>query len=186
MLFIYLFILGNVELFGKEIRVWFPIGQSNTANCLQIREYFEEENRCGGPLILVSKVVESGKTTVKQITKEKYLDSLDQPRRILRTPGKSRTRSFPKTRMDLFKEDAIHKHIYQYFQGKDYLTREKLIESLKDVGLFNGGKTSLIRILKKLGFRWKKFSGSKVQMERSDILAWRCQLLQEIVQSNKD
>jgi hypothetical protein len=40
-------------------------------------------------------------------------------------------------------------------------------------------KTSLRTVLKRIGFRFKKFNGRVVVMERTDIVAWRARFLRE-------
>lgn len=154
----------------------------------RLREYFEKERDNGGPLLPVTKVVDRvcdalkvGKTTVKSVTKEKCPLDFNTPSEVLRTPGKQRPRPSSKTSLDTFQKDAIRQHIHQYYMRKEFPTREKLLVSLKEASLFDGGKTSLSIVLKQLGFRYKKFSGRRAVMERSEIVAWRGRFLREIL-----
>lgn len=153
-----------------------------------LRCYFEEERDNGGPLLPLSKVVERvaaalkiGATSVIKITKEKCAGDPQVPTAAaLSTPGKTRVRAAKTTDLDNFQEDAIRRHIYEYYTRKEYPTRKKLLVSLRNSELFFGGKTSLSCVLNKIGFQWKTFSGRRVLLERGDIVAWRCRFLREI------
>lgn len=158
-----------------------------------LRCYFEEERDNGGPLISVTKVVERvaaalkiGQSSVKKVTREKCPENLHDPTSVLTTPGKLRSRASTKTDIDSFQEDAIRRHVYEYYRRKEFPTRKKLLVSLRESELFYGGKTSLATVLKKIGFKWKKFSGRKVLLERADIVAWRCRFLREVLKAKPE
>lgn len=158
----------------------------------RLRVYFERERNNGGPLIPVSKVTDRvaealniSTATVKRVTNDKEAaNSAGSP--VVVTPGKSRKRLCRVTETDNFDENAIRRHIYAYYSRKEYPTLKKLTASLSESGLFKGKSTSLSIVLKKIGFRWKKFSGRKVLMERGDIVAWRCRFLRELVSVNPE
>lgn len=149
---------------SKKVGRGTPLKSQSRELVYNLRSYFEEERRNGGPLISVSKVIERvaaalkiGKTSVKKITREKCPGDLNEPTTsVLSTPGKSRKRMCVKTNFDSFQSEAIRRHIYKYYERKEYPTLKALLASLKEENLFVGQKTSLSLVLKKLGFRWKK------------------------------
>lgn len=153
----------------------------------RLREYFEREKDHGGPLLPVGNVIDRvadalqiSTATVKRVTKEK--DRVNSSgSSVLSTPGKRRKKVCRVTNIDNFDENAIRRHIYAYYTRKEYPTRQKLLVSLSESDLFTGGATSLSIVLRKIGFKWKNFSGRKVLMERGDIVAWRCRFFRELL-----
>ncbi|PSN54703.1 hypothetical protein C0J52_04890 [Blattella germanica] len=61
---------------------------------------------------------------------------------------------------------------------KEFPTAFKLVSKLKDAIQFEGSKWSMLRILKKMGFKYRKCNdGRKLLMERTDIVAARTHFL---------
>lgn len=155
---------------------------------IKVRDYFQKEKDNGGPLVPIEHVVKRtaaamqiSVATVVRINREKFGTSGAQEN-VLSTPGKHRIKVCPKTNMDSFQEDAIRRHIYAYYERKEYPTKKRLLVSLREAELFSGRQTSLSLLLKRLGFRWKIFSGNrKLLLERRDIVAWRGRFLREIM-----
>lgn len=110
-------------------------------------------------------------------------NSLQKKRRILiSTPRKKNPqtpRNRPVTEVDDFGKSAIRRHIMGYYERKEVPTLRRLQVSLKEAGLFNGGKSSLATVLKDLGFAYKKFNTRKVLMEKPSIALKRCQFLRK-------
>lgn len=102
---------------------------------------------------------------------------------ITRTPRKNPNGGDRKrfiTGLDEFDESAIRRHILGYYERQEVPTLTKLKASLKGAGLFNGGITSLWKIVKKLGFIYKKFNSRKVLMEKPSVALLRCQFLRKM------
>lgn len=151
---------------------------------IKLQDYFERENQNGGPLIPVAQVQERvaqalgiSKRTVTNINKQKFGSSGSEDN-VLQTPKKKR-RTKPITNIDNFDADAIRNHVYGYYLRNEYLNRIKLLGSLKEAGLFNGGKTALSKILNHIGFEYKKIDKRKVLLERYDIILRRISFLRE-------
>ncbi|XP_030039359.2 uncharacterized protein LOC115454785 [Manduca sexta] len=152
---------------------------------VKLFEYFERESVNGGPLLPVSqprdRVAEAlgiGKRTVTQILKEKH-GSSGTEENTLSTP-KKRKRDKKVVDIDNFDAAAIRNHIYGYYSRKEYPTRKNLMSSLKEVGLFFGGKSSLSKILRSIGFRYKKSDKRKILLERYDIILKRLTFLRQV------
>lgn len=151
---------------------------------LRLHEYFERESRNGGPLIPVTQIRDRvsaalGITapTVSKIIKEGYGSSgMEQNKPS--TPKKKR-QPFKVTAIDSFDGDAIRRHIYDYYQRKEIPTLHNLVQSLKTSGLFRGQKSSLAKVLNRIGFQYKKCDKRKILMERNDVALYRCEFLRQ-------
>lgn len=160
---------------------------------IRLREYFERENQNGGPLLPLEQVCNRvadalgiGRATVARISKEKYgessteMEAEDKEDILLSTPNKKRKIVCPVTEIDDFDAAAIRNHIYAYYARGEYPTLKKLAISLKDSGLFEGSPPSLSKILKKIGFAYKKNDKRKIIMERTDIALARIDFLRKV------
>lgn len=86
-------------------------------------------------------------------------------------------RSKPVTGLDEFAKSAIRRHILQYYERQEIPTLVKLECSLKNAGLFDGGRTSLYKIVRELGFVYKKLNHRRVLMEKPTVALLRCQFV---------
>lgn len=158
---------------------------------VRLREYFERENQNGGPLLPLAQVCDRvadalgiGRTTVSRISKEKYGETSNQAieeetEKKLSTPNKKRKKACPVTDIDDFDGAAIRNHIYAYYRRGEYPTLKKLAISLKDANLFHGSIPSLAKVLKNIGFAYKKSDKRKIIMERTDIALARVHFLRK-------
>lgn len=110
--------------------------------------------------------------TIRRILAEAKKDS--QFVAVFRTPGKKRPRPSPitgSTGIDDFDESVIRRCVHNFHKTeKEIPTVNKLLSVLKRDLDFKGGKTSLKKILKKLGFKWCKTENNrKLLIEKSDI-----------------
>ncbi|XP_045493402.1 uncharacterized protein LOC123692673 [Colias croceus] len=151
---------------------------------LKLCDFFEKENQNGGPLIPFSQVrnrvsVALGISlpTVTKITNDAYGRS-GLERNKPSTPKRKR-RPRKVTGVDDFDADAIRRHVYDYYLKKEIPTLRKLIVSLQRSGLFHGQKSSLAKVLKTIGFSFKKSDKRKVLMERTDVALSRCDFLRK-------
>ena len=134
-----------------------------------------------GPLKPLQKVSERVAQAL-QISRHSVSKILGEVRsgKPISSPGKTKNRSSPKSTIDSFQEYEIKKHIYQYYERKEWPTREKLLKSLKEAGLFEGKKTTLSTVLHKINFEWRKIYRRKLLLERCDVVSARCQFLTKI------
>ncbi|RVE50547.1 hypothetical protein evm_004774 [Chilo suppressalis] len=117
--------------------------------------------------------------TVSRITKEGKT-AMATSNKIV-TPGKSRPQA-KKIDLDDFDLCCIRQKIHFFYVVKKELpTVNKLRLELKRDINFQGSNTTLRRILKLLGFRFKRCqSKRKVLMERHDITAWRARYIERM------
>ncbi|KAJ4448602.1 hypothetical protein ANN_28370 [Periplaneta americana] len=147
------------------------------------RNFFEKENenirQTNTPLIPFTQIQQRtaaalgvSKNTVWRVTMEKFNSPEESSK--FSTPGKKRSRKSAVTDLDSFQEDAIRRHVYDYYIRREHPTVKKLLVSLRECDLFSGGYSSLYKVLHNLGFEYKRINGRKLQMERGDIVTLRC------------
>lgn len=87
---------------------------------------------------------------------------------------------------DGFSRDAIRREVLAFYERGEVPTLETLLEKVTEPPInFNASKSSLNRMLKKIGFRYRKVqSGRHLLMEREDIVAARSKYLR-IMEKNR-
>ncbi|XP_046960672.1 uncharacterized protein LOC124530527 [Vanessa cardui] len=157
---------------------------------LKAKEFCEREKRNEAPLIplrcvqaRVAAITGVCEKTVTKITKEGEVAARTSTK--VSTPRKSGPR--PK-RIDLddFERCAIRHKIHEFYSVKKELpTLTKLLHEMKSEIDFKGSRTTLWRIMKEMGFYFKKCRSKRnVLMERPDIVAWRYRFL-EVMRQNR-
>lgn len=151
-----------------------PISGECRELVIKVQDYFERECQNGGPLLPVSQVqlrlsqaLGISVKTISRINKEKFGASGSEEN-VLKTPV--RRRSKPITGVNSFDADAIRNHIYNYYMLHEYPTRRLLLVSLKEAGLFRGGKTALSKVLNDLGFEFTQRNKRKILIESDDLV----------------
>lgn len=101
---------------------------------------------------------------------------------VFRTPGKKRSGKKKVTGVDTFDQSVIRRCVHSFhITDHELPTVKKLREKLRRDINFTGSDRSLRRILKELGFRWKKAENNrKVLIEKSNIRFLRIEYLQKI------
>lgn len=71
--------------------------------------------------------------------------------------------------------------MFSFYERGEFPTARKLQEELREKLGFNGSKTSVLRILKRLGFKYRRCNdGRKLLLERSDIVCARTRFLRKM------
>lgn len=146
-----------------------------------VSEYFENEiaNPSNTPktafIIRTSEATSVSEATVTRIRREKGAKGhLDSP--VTRKPYKNRTE------IDDFDMCAIRNKIHEFYTVRRQLpTLKQLHQALKEDMNFPKSKSFLRKLVKQLGFRWKRCqSYRKVLIERFNIVDLRCEYLRRI------
>ncbi|PNF33229.1 hypothetical protein B7P43_G11383 [Cryptotermes secundus] len=127
--------------------------------------------------------------TVKNIRKEDKKRKENDANRWLQSPGKKRRHiSRSVVCVDDFDICIIRNEIHNfYIQEKRVPTIPKLLPIIKSKISFPWGGTSLRRIIKSMGFRWRRCqSKRKILIERQDIVNWRSKYLVKIKQYREE
>ena len=100
---------------------------------------------------------------------------------VLKSPGKNHNRNKPISDLDNFNKDILRGSIFEMYTRGEFPTAEKLVKIMNEKVGFVGSASSMLRILRGLGFRYKMCNnGRKFLMERSDIAAARARFLRKI------
>ena len=67
-----------------------------------------------------------------------------------------------------------------FYAKKEYPTLDKLLQILKEKELFTGGRISLCKVLRKIGFRYKKVNDKRYVYEQPKIILQRHQYLRRM------
>ena len=84
--------------------------------------------------------------------------------------------------IDNFDREAIRREVLSFYERGELPTLDSLLERIKEPPInYKGARTSLWKLLKSMGFKYKKHSSSRaILMERSDIVAARTKFLREL------
>ena len=105
---------------------------------------------------------------------------------IFESPARRYRHSRRKVQPDTFDIDAIQRKIYDFYERKEHLTIVKLLKMVQDDGIFNGGKTLLIKLLHDLGFKYKKVDDRWYYYEQPHIIEQRKTYLRKMRQNRAD
>lgn len=151
---------------------------SNTSNIKEdmqkvlatLKGFFEKEKLQGTPISL-SNIFDRmhlatgiEKTRITRILKGK---SVSKPRRI-------------KVCLDDFDKKALARIIHDFYRRKEFPTLDKILQIARESINFNGGRTSLWKVLKSMGFKFKKQDGRKFLIQRPEIVFQRHQYLRKM------
>lgn len=153
-------------------------------------KFMKEESVSGTPKIPLKKARDRTAAatgvsirSVSRINKE--LHSLrvseDKPKSFL-TPNKSRKRQKPITDLDQFDECVVRRVVYEFYITEKRVPTLKLLQiALQEKINFTGCVESLRKILKKLGFTFRRAENNRrVLIEKIDIREKRIAYLQAI------
>ncbi|CAH2087753.1 unnamed protein product [Euphydryas editha] len=153
---------------------------------LKVKSFCEKEKSNKGPIIAfesvrlrVAAMTGISEKTVTKISKEGEVAASTSTK--ISTPGKSRPRD-SKIQLDDFEMCALRHKIHEFYVvRKELPTLTKILHELRNDIDYKGSRTTLWRIMKKMGFFFKNcHSKRKVLMERHDIVAWRFRYLNEL------
>lgn len=130
-----------------------------------------------------SKATDVSVSTVKRIRQE----AARHGGSILPSPVQQSKRVRLRGNIDSFDKDCIRKEILSFYERGELPTLSALLEKVKEEPVnYHGGKTTLWKIVRELGFRHKKVtSGRAILMERGDIVAHRTEYLR-LIEKNRN
>lgn len=76
--------------------------------------------------------------------------------------------------MDQFEKEAVRKEIIAFYDKSELPTLDNVLQKAKEAPVkFSGGRTTLWKAIKTLGFRFQKCSSGRLLMEHQDmVVAW--------------
>lgn len=155
---------------------------------LNILTYFQQEKENGGPLINISKVTERvcaatgiSERTIYRIKNEaRQLPSIENCKVHLKKPGTKRPRESPATTLDSFDESVLHRTIERFYAEGTIPYLGSLLQKLKEEIGYVGSRSSLYRLLVKLGYKYTKVDRRRFLIRRPDVVALRRVYLRKI------
>lgn len=161
--------------------------RSQTKNMIMnIREYIAQQGRCLSVTEIDEETARAVGVCVRTVRAVKQQASKCHPHPITSPPQRA-TPSCIFKRLDEFDKQAIRKEILSFYDRGELPTLDKLLKKVKQDPLnFRGSRTILWTVIRELGFRFKKFSsGSRILMERHDIVSARNKYLRLIEKNRK-
>lgn len=123
------------------------------------------------------------KSSVKRVLAEGKC-ALAKGKLTFSTPTGKKTSHVKKIVVDDFTKCVIRRKIHEcYVNKKTIPTLKKLNKLLKDEDILHCGREYLRKLIKGMGFKWKRCQSSrKILIERPENVAWRARYLREIKQ----
>ena len=82
--------------------------------------------------------------------------------------------------------EAIRRTIHDFYEKKEYPTLKKLLSVLREKGLFRGHRTTLWKLLRRIGFTYKKVQDKRYVYEQPRIIEWRHKYLRRMRKSRSE
>ena len=57
--------------------------------------------------------------------------------------------------MDDFDTEALRSAVHEFYSENKYPTMDSLLSAVKEMGIFSGERTTLWRVMRKMGFKYK-------------------------------
>lgn len=100
---------------------------------------------------------------------------------ILKSPKKKKIRTKIVDTIDEFTKCAIRRIVHNFFFRNEIPTLDKILKTISDDGTLGIIKrTTLYKILKKIGFKFNKRGRNSLLLDRDDIYFWRRKYLRAI------
>jgi len=147
-----------------------------------VRQFFEKERSVGMCLkrsCVVARTAAATGVSVKSIHNIRK-ECLSQDGEIL-TPLKRYAATRVRVNPDEFDREVIRRVVHAFYARKVYPTLSAVLEEVKKECSFPGGRYCLWRVLRGIGFAYKRKDGKQFIYERSDILVQRHTYLQQIL-----
>ena len=120
------------------------------------------------------------RTTIQRIRKTLTTDE------HFLTPIKRYITSRIRINPDSFDREAIRQTLHTFYDQRKYPTLTTLLETVRQNGLFSGGRFCLWRVLKEMGFTYKKCDNKRYIYEQRHIIEQIHEYLQTINQLRKE
>ena len=134
---------------------------------VNVHDYFEKESkkskRGQSPKLAIKTSDATGycRRSVERVVREKRsLEGAEFP-----SPSKRYKESREGVIVDDFDVEAIRRTIHGFYSKKEFPTLDKILTEVRRKGLFTAGRTSLWKLLKKIGFRYKKINDKRYVYE---------------------
>ena len=147
-----------------------------------VYRFFEKESaktKNKAPPRLTHKTAEAtgySERTVRRIVSEKSAQS----GAAFCSPAKRYKLDRKKIVLDDFDTEALRRAIHEFYSEKKYPTMDSLLSAVKEKGIISGERTTLWRVIRKMGFKYKKVNDKRYIYEQPRIIVWRHEYLRRL------
>ena len=152
-----------------------------------VRQFFEKERSVGMSIKRSCVVERTAAATGVSVRTVKYINKeITSQDGTLLTPLKRYSASRVRINPDEFDREIIRRVVHEFYVRKEYPTLAAVLEKVKEECRFPGGRYCLWRVLREMGFNYKKKDGKQFIYERADILVQRNTYLQHILKHRRE
>ena len=139
-------------------------------------------------LVLVKRVIDRtaaatgvGKTSIKKFSKELQAEGK------IETPEKRYKRSRVRINIDDFDTKVIRREIHTAYERKEYPTLDSLLKRLREKQVFQEGRSTLHKVVRKIGFKYKRRADGKLYVyEQPRVVQQRHDFLRRMRKNTTD
>ena len=88
--------------------------------------------------------------------------------------------------MDNFDTEALRSAVHEFYSEKKYRTMDSLLSAVKEKGIFSGERMTLWRVMRKMGFKYKKVNDKRYIYEQPRIIVWRHEYLRRLRRNRRE
>ena len=139
-----------------------------------VRAFFEKEKACKSTINRMAVVKRTAEATglSERTLRDIHKEHVARDGQLL-TPVKRYTTSRIRINPDTFDREAIRRLVHAFYIRREYPTIAAVLEKAKEECGFPGGRFCLWRVLKEMGFTYKKRDNKKYIYEQTNILEQR-------------
>lgn len=116
-----------------------------------------------------------------QVSERTVIEILGQNRNSLKTSSSGKRGKTNIFLDHLFRKD-LQRIIWDYNQKNEFFTLDMLLANVRDNLEFEGGRTTLFRIMKSMGYKYKLVNGRKILCEQKHVVAAKIIFLRNFLQ----
>ena len=136
-----------------------------------VYSYFKANNPLENKAYLIGKTAEATKSSFSSV--RRISEESDDGKGHKSPSRKKPNRKDAFNKLDDFDQEAVRRAIHWFYNRNESPTLAKLLKKLKEDFNFPYRRTWLGKLIKKLGFRFKKKARESILYERADLIEWR-------------
>jgi transposase len=147
-------------------------------NCYNFLSAKNASASVDGNVELAATMLGVSKSSVYKMIKENKTSGVQPP---LQSPGR------PSVEIEDDLKQGLRRKVHSFFFKKEFPTLDKILVAVQEDSDYPRlSRSTLWKILKSLGFQWKKHNRKSILIDRPDIVAWRRDFLRKIRQCRNE
>ena len=153
-----------------------------------VYQYFQKEtvkNKYRGALKLTNRTAEAtgySERTVRRIVTEKT----ELEGAAFTSPAKCYRGERKRIDPDQFDTEVLRRTVHEFYREKKYPTLDMLLVAVREKRIFSGERTTLWKILRKMGFKHKKMNDKRYIYEQARIIVQRHKYLRRLRRNRRE